>query len=512
MAYISDIIDAIEKKYQIKVKGKARNHSFVDGIRFFNEDDANIEHLLPDILYIADFKTFGQSNVYGYVIFIGSGGEVPASDSLYTEEELSLTELYNLMEDVILSYRQIEVQKRNLFNILHSGLGMRALLETAYKYLNNVIVICDSSYAILEAYPEVPQTGNLEIRNNRLSVDTKSSEDMEQKKVTERIYHSVYPFATRFDDFSYHWIFESIRIKRAVVGYICVICSQRDYVESDLDLIHTLTQMVSIQLQKDDSYRNPQGIKYDNYLKDLFGRHLSEDNALTQLKLLGVKPMNYYYIIASSFTNSSERLLTFYYYIQQLSAILPNSISGIFGNRFITLVSTDKMETLQDNTLSRLKTFLTMNNMISAVSYLFDRLSDSSAYYNQCQSLLTQSLTVFNESPVVFYQDYYLKHVLNMLSNLPLAEASVHPAIKFTKKYDEEHGTNYIETLQSYFENNRSAAATANALFIHKSTLFYRFDRMKQLFNISLDDNDALFAYEYSIKILSFIASSKSPG
>ena len=40
MAYISDIIDAIEKKYQIKVKGKARNHSFVDGIRFFNKDDA----------------------------------------------------------------------------------------------------------------------------------------------------------------------------------------------------------------------------------------------------------------------------------------------------------------------------------------------------------------------------------------------------------------------------------------------------------------------------------------
>ena len=55
MAYISDIIDAIEKKYQIKVKGKARNHSFVDGIRFFNKDDANIEHLLPDILYSQTF-------------------------------------------------------------------------------------------------------------------------------------------------------------------------------------------------------------------------------------------------------------------------------------------------------------------------------------------------------------------------------------------------------------------------------------------------------------------------
>ena len=140
--------------------------------------------------------------------------------------------------------------------------------------------------------------------------------------------------------------------------------------------------------------------------------------------------------------------------------------------------------------------------MIGTISYTYDNLLDSAAYFNQCQGLLSQRLSTFNESPIIFYEDYYLKHILNVMNKPALVEASIHPSIKFMKKYDLEHGTNYISTLETYFDNNRSAPATANALFIHKSTLFYRFDKMKQIFGIRLDDKDALFAYEYSLKIM----------
>ncbi|SEL26976.1 PucR C-terminal helix-turn-helix domain-containing protein [Butyrivibrio sp. ob235] len=502
MAYISDILDAIEKKYDLKVHGNYQKRHSIDGIRFFNENDANIEHLMPNILYLADYKTFGKAEVYGDILFIGTGQNTPASDSLYIEEELNILELYNLMEDVILAYQNIDVQKRSLFSILHNGYGIDALLQTAYKYLNNPVVVCDSSYGILASFPDVSEDKNLEIKNNRLSVKAKYSEDMEQKKVTERIYHSVYPFAVKLEESDFDWIFESIRIKHAVVGYICVRCNEREHTESDLDLIHSLAQMVSIQLQKDDSYRNPQGIKYDMFLRDLFGRHYDEETAVNQLSLLGIKPKEYYYIIASSFTATSRRLMAYHIYIQQLSTIFSNSVTGIFGNRFITLVSTSKMEAMTPKTEKRLKTFLTMNHMIGTVSYLYDKLSESSAYFSQCQGLLSQRLPVFNESPIIYYRNYYLKHILSSANKESMVRASIHPSIKFMKKHDEEHGTNYISTLETYFDNNRSAPATANALFIHKSTLFYRFDKMKQLFDIRLDDKDALFAYEYSLKLL----------
>ncbi|WP_029322364.1 PucR family transcriptional regulator [Butyrivibrio sp. AE3004] len=502
MAYITDIVNGITKKYRVEVHGNYQKRHSIDGIRFLDKTDVNIEHLTPGLLYLADYRIFGDAQVYGDVFFIGTGDATPVSDSLYVREELDIFELYNLMEDVILTYQRIDVQKQSLFSVLHNGYGIEALLQTANKYLENPVVVCDSSYGIIASYPELADRENLEIRNNRLTVRARNSADMEQKKITERIYHSVYPFAVKFDDYPFDWIFESIRIKHAVVGYICIICNNREYVENDLDLIHSLAQMVSIQLQKDDSYRNPQGIKYDMFLKDLFARHFDEGTALSQLTLLGVKPKEYYYILACSFTVSSKRLMAYHHYIHQLTTIFTNSVTGVFGNRFVTLVSTSKMMTLNEKTSNRLETFLTMNHMIGTVSYLYDKLGDSSAYFNQCQGLLSQRLSVFNESPIIYYQDYYLKHILNMQSKHDLVMASVHPSVKFMKKYDEENGTNYTSTLQTYFENNRSAPATANALFIHKSTLFYRFDKMKQLFGITLDDKDALFSYEYSLKIL----------
>lgn len=502
MAYLSDIIKIIEKKCKVKVMGSCQNNHLIEGIRFLNRNDVNIGHLSPGILYLADYEIYGREELYGDVFYTGTGDSLPSSDSIYIVEKTDLIELYNIMEEAILAYKGIEKQKQNLFSILHNGYGIDSLLQTAYKYLDNQVVVCDSSYSIISAFPELKEDENIEIRNNRFTVRSRYSEDMENKKITERIYHSVYPFSVRFDDFTYMWIFESIRIKHAVVGYICVRCSGREHTEGDLELIHVLSQMVSIQLQKDDSYRNPQGIKYDMFLKDLFARHFDDEMAAEQISLLGMTPKSYYYLMALTFDRDAEKLLSNYTYIRQIMTIFPNSVTGIFGSRFITLVATDKMEGMDKKEESKLVTFLKMNNMISAVSYVFDSLSESFAYFNQCQGLLSQRAESSDVSPIVYYENNYLRHILNIVNKHSAVEASVHPSVKFMHKYDDEHGTNYISTLQSYFDNNRSAPATAEALFIHKSTLFYRFDRMKQLFNIRFDDKDALFAYEYSLKFI----------
>ncbi|MCR5777935.1 MAG: helix-turn-helix domain-containing protein [Lachnospiraceae bacterium] len=502
MAYLSDIISILEKKYNLVIHGKKQNRRTIDGIHFFNDNDANIEHLSPNILYLADFDRYGASEVYGDVLFLGSHGCVPSSDSLYIDEKIDLIDFYNTCEDVILSYHRTDLEKQQLFNILHNGYGLETLLKTAYKYLNNQIVVCDSSYGVLSSYPELDDTENLETKNNRLTVRARYAEDMEQKKVTERIYHSVYPFATKFDDYPYLWIFESIRIKHAVVGYICIRCNEREHTESDLELIHALTKMVSIQLQKDDSYRNPQGIKYDIFLKELFERHYDEEMANEQLSLIGIKPSNYYFIVTCSFTKNTQRLMAYHHYIHQITNIFASCVTGIFGNRFVTLVPSDTMAALDEMTEKRLKTFLTMNHMIATVSHVYDKLTESYAYYFQCQGLLSQRLNLFNECPIIYYNDHYLWHILSALNKPALAEASINPSIKFMQKHDEQNGTNYISTLRAYFENKRSAPATAAALFIHKSTLFYRFEKMKQLFQIELDNSDALFSYEYSLRLL----------
>ena len=54
--------------------------------------------------------------------------------------------------------------------------------------------------------------------------------------------------------------------------------------------------------------------------------------------------------------------------------------------------------------------------------------------------------------------------------------------------YDKEHETNYISTAEQYINNRFNAVQTANDLFIHRSTLLYRLDRIKAQFGLDLED------------------------
>lgn len=369
--------------------------------------------------------------------------------------------------------------------------------------IKNPIVICDSSYSVIGSYPEVSDDKCMEIRNNRLSIKSILTDNMIESQTTERIYHSVFPFVTNVKYLDFPLIFESIRIKRAVVGYICVRCIEKEYEEKDLEIIHCLTQMISIQLQKDDKYSNPSGLKYDMFLKDLFTKQFDDENmARKHLAYLGIEPQKYFYLIATGFTHDSKKIMATPYYQEQFSSIFKNSITGSFGNRFITLVSVSSKDAFFSRIHSRLETFLTMNHMLSAISYSFDQLYSASIYAKQCHSLLSDRIVSYTEQPVIFYEDFYLKHLINLTGQPSAVKASIHPSINDMIRNDNEQGTEYIYTLQTYFKNNRSMPATAKALFIHKSTLFYRFDKMKQLFDIDINDPNKLFAYEYSLKIL----------
>lgn len=506
MAYLKDIIHNIEQTYSVKVYGLTHDNQTIDGIRFLDKNDIQLSYLYSNILYITDYSKLYSPDLVGHILCIGCADKLKILNHMYIEETLNLHELHNTIENTLHQHRQIESIKNSIFNSLYTGRGIDGLLETAYKAIGNPITICDSSYNIIEVFPKGADEKYFQLRNKRYSLKEIFTNNMKSTQTIQRIYHSVYPFAITLDDSEVELIFISIRIKRAVVGYVCVKCVNKSYEEKDLEIIHSLSQMLSIQLQKDDSYKNPYGIKYDMFLKQLFENQFDDkETAIKHLTLMGVEPKKYYYIIVSTFTHHSYAIMAKTYYWEQLSTIFPNSVTGIFGNRFITLISTPDKESFFERIYSRFEAFLQMNQMLSALSYGFTNLTDANLYSNQSNSLLTDRLVAYNETPIALYEDYYLKDIISLTKQPAHVKSTIHPSIKDMYECDQTEGTDYIKTLSAYFECNRNMPATAKKLFIHKSTLFYRFDKMKQLFNVDTNNPDKLFAYEYSLRILKIL-------
>ena len=70
---------------------------------------------------------------------------------------------------------------------------------------------------------------------------------------------------------------------------------------------------------------------------------------------------------------------------------------------------------------------------------------------------------------------------------MPL-ELYIAPQLYKLKQIDAERGTEYFQTLRMYLLKERSIPRTAEALIVHRTTLTYRLEKLRELIPMDLDD------------------------
>lgn len=88
------------------------------------------------------------------------------------------------------------------------------------------------------------------------------------------------------------------------------------------------------------------------------------------------------------------------------------------------------------------------------------------------------------------FQDYSNYCIAHHLLQTAHPELYIYPAFAFLEKMDEQNHTMYIDTLITYLENEQEISQTALQLNIHKSTLVYRLQRIRDLCNLNLNNHN----------------------
>lgn len=97
---------------------------------------------------------------------------------------------------------------------------------------------------------------------------------------------------------------------------------------------------------------------------------------------------------------------------------------------------------------------------------------------------------------------YVLEQSISELS----VEAVCAPKIMELLRYDAIHKTEYYHTVKAYLECNLNLARTSEVLFIHRTTLLYRLERIKQIFDIDFKDPLERMYFQLSINLISYTA------
>ena len=88
-------------------------------------------------------------------------------------------------------------------------------------------------------------------------------------------------------------------------------------------------------------------------------------------------------------------------------------------------------------------------------------------------------------------------------------KSTIHPDIYKIVHHDQAQNTDYANTLKAYLMNGRNAVRASKELHIHKSTFFYRLNKMEELFDLDIEEEEAMVAYEYSFILLDYLEKIK---
>lgn len=222
---------------------------------------------------------------------------------------------------------------------------------------------------------------------------------------------------------------------------------------------------------------------------------------LQKIKDLKIDLKNPYYLLILDFNeqfNEGSKIETESFF---LSLIKKQIVATTYKNGDYVLLIKDK---LNEETIIKINDFLFKMRFYMIVSNrIVDLYSINNIFIEEYKIFTLLQKTV---------GDYLLYDLANFLPFLPLISYKKEELINFINEdiyqiflYDQANKSVFIDTIYLYLLTNKSLNETAKRLYIHKNTITYRLEKIKELFSLDFFDYNKNINYIFSIHILYFL-------
>jgi sugar diacid utilization regulator len=142
----------------------------------------------------------------------------------------------------------------------------------------------------------------------------------------------------------------------------------------------------------------------------------------------------------------------------------------------------------------------TGGHLTAGVSGSVTSLAELPRAHREAQFAL--SAADFNQHPVELFDHLGVLQLLLAPSGRKELENFAHRVLGDIMRYDEEHGSGLIKTLEAYVAAGGSLQDSASALYVHPKTVGYRMRRITEIGMIDFADPEQLLNVQLALKIL----------
>lgn len=177
--------------------------------------------------------------------------------------------------------------------------------------------------------------------------------------------------------------------------------------------------------------------------------------------------------------------------------IYPTYKAVCIGNILYLLLETKDLESVANN----LDNFFQTYHLAAGCSHHFSNIIEFSASVEQSLEILRIGMKQNPRQNIYRFQEYNMPYLVSTLKKYSQPNYFCLPEILRLQAYDQEFGTDYLDTLQTYLFF-RNVITAANHLHIHRNTMNYRIQKIIEITGLKLTEGEDLYKIWLSCLIL----------
>lgn len=450
----------------------------------------------PGMLYIGTAEELSQMTGELCAICLEKPGE-KWSESLsgnVLRTELDVFEIFRQVELCLSDERRVLVAEKQFLRVVREGKGLQQLIESATEVIGNPVILVDCNFKTLAVSVSVPGTSpDLKTQKQTNLLLEKYRQTLQENllmEINDHIRETGYPYYSYDSNTEAAWINELVFADGVAMAQIGIPELFRRFERADYEIVEFLSNLIAMELQKSEFYRNNRGLLHSVLLSDLLdGIVRDEETAEMRATLLGWNLSGSYLLMSVFDSNyglfdTKARLVS-----EAIQHLLPGSHWVLYENVIVFLIPNGMTSReLRDN--KGLRSFLKNSGLRAGVGSEFSSLMSMRMAYDQSLRSYELGYKLRVDEIIQIYDSYVIYHIGSILSGHGGLRYFCHPAVLQIAERDRMKRSNLLETLEEYLQHIDDPGKAAENLFIHKNTLFYRIGRIKEEFGLDLSDGE----------------------
>lgn len=134
-----------------------------------------------------------------------------------------------------------------------------------------------------------------------------------------------------------------------------------------------------------------------------------------------------------------------------------------------------------------------------SISTVGDSIAHISTSFKQSLDALPLGMKLYPNKKSYMYQDMLVYNLMHSSMNYEQIYGIYSSTVKILDEYDKENNTEFLITLESYIDNFKNVSKSADVLHLHRNTMLYRMEKIKDILMMDLDDSEVVLNIQMGI-------------